>query len=384
MGMKVKDQHIAVFGESGSGKTVLLSSFYGASQEAGFVDRNKYQVLADDMAQGLRLAQNYLRMDKEARVPPTNRFGAQTYSFTLKPDGDTAPAGRPFDALRLIWHDYPGQWFAEDPSSEKESARRLRTVSDLLQSDVAIVLVDGQKLVDYAGEEEKYLKSMLWALCNGLLNLKGDILKNRKKLRTIPRIWILALSKADLHPDLDAPGFRDLIIEKVGDDVSRLQKTLRGFVADSQAFSLGEDYMLLSSAKFEPGKILVADRVGVDLITPVACLLPMERVAQWIELGIHPKAVQALLERSGVFAALLDGSVGAAAGKLFGKVPRVGKLLAPIAVPALQGALKLATAKAKAMRDAEVAKHDVVTAIVTQFRMDLEDGVRDGLLVKRP
>ena len=31
------EQHIAVFGESGSGKTVLLSSFYGATQEPQFL-----------------------------------------------------------------------------------------------------------------------------------------------------------------------------------------------------------------------------------------------------------------------------------------------------------------------------------------------------------
>ncbi len=32
--------------------------------------------------------------------------------------------------------------------------------------------------------------------------------------------------------------------------------------------------MLLSSAKFAPGKIEVAERVGLDLILPVACMLP--------------------------------------------------------------------------------------------------------------
>jgi hypothetical protein len=34
----------------------------------------------------------------------------------------------------------------------------------LLRSDVAILLVDGQKLLDNAGEEERYLKSLLWAV----------------------------------------------------------------------------------------------------------------------------------------------------------------------------------------------------------------------------
>ena len=34
---RVLDQHIAVFGQSGSGKTVLVSSFYGAMQEPEFL-----------------------------------------------------------------------------------------------------------------------------------------------------------------------------------------------------------------------------------------------------------------------------------------------------------------------------------------------------------
>ena len=41
-------QEIAVFGESGSGKTVLLSSFYGAAQEPQFVRKSLFRVVADD------------------------------------------------------------------------------------------------------------------------------------------------------------------------------------------------------------------------------------------------------------------------------------------------------------------------------------------------
>ena len=42
------EQHIAVFGESGSGKTVLLSSFYGATQEPQFLNASLFDVVADD------------------------------------------------------------------------------------------------------------------------------------------------------------------------------------------------------------------------------------------------------------------------------------------------------------------------------------------------
>lgn len=33
---RVREQHTAVFGESGSGKTVLVSSFFGPTQEGSY------------------------------------------------------------------------------------------------------------------------------------------------------------------------------------------------------------------------------------------------------------------------------------------------------------------------------------------------------------
>ena len=69
MAAKVKEQNLAVFGGGGSGKTVLLSSFYGASQEPSFLAESLYKVLADDTGQGTRLRQNYLRMRNQAEAP---------------------------------------------------------------------------------------------------------------------------------------------------------------------------------------------------------------------------------------------------------------------------------------------------------------------------
>lgn len=177
------------------------------------------------------MRQNYLRMRSKAQVPETNRFTATPYSFTLKMNstGDgKANKANPFDALRLVWHDYPGQWFEEEPSSAEEAARRIETFTTLLKSDVALVLVDGQKLLDHAGEEEKYLKSMLWGLREGLFKLKDDILAGDKPLAEFPRIWIIALSKADLHPGLDVNGFRDLLVETAAGDIAALHERSKG------------------------------------------------------------------------------------------------------------------------------------------------------------
>ncbi|TVZ00190.1 ATP/GTP-binding protein [Trebonia kvetii] len=386
MAAKVKEQNLAVFGESGSGKTVLLSSFYGASQEPSFLAESLYKVLADDTGQGTRLRQNYLRMRNQAKAPEANRFAATPYSFTLKvkePGGGKAAKAKPFNALRLIWHDYPGEWFTEEPSSTEEATRRVATFTRLLKSDVALVLVDGQKLLDYAGEEEKYLKSLLWGLRGGLEKLRDDILTDGEPLREFPRIWILALSKADLHPGLNAKGFQDLIVEKAAGDVSALHDALKTFVQVPEALSLGEDFMLLSSARFEPGKIEVTERVGLDLILPVATMLPFERLAQWAgRFAIPLKVLGGLVDHADALAGLLTGAGADAAAKFLAKIPKVVPVLAPIAIPGLAEAVKLGKSKLEEVHAQALADRDFLTAVVTQFRLDLDQGVEDHLFVK--
>ena len=154
---RILDQDIAVFGESGSGKTVLLSSFYGSSQEREFAKFSDHTVLAQDPGQGARLHGNYLGMKKRGEVPDFNKFRGDTYQFIVKPRprsaGDARRSTQPkFDQLRLNWHDYPGEWFHEDVNTETEKQRRLETFKTLLGSDVALLLVDGQKLVECKGE----------------------------------------------------------------------------------------------------------------------------------------------------------------------------------------------------------------------------------------
>lgn len=386
MAVKVKEQNIAVFGEQGSGKTVLISSFYGATQEPSFQDKSIYKVLADDSAQGRLLKQNYLRMLNEARVPATNRFAATRYSFTIKmknPDDGKVAKAKSFGALRLVWHDYPGQWFEAEPSSDEEAARRIETFTALLKSDVALLLVDGHKLLDYAGEEEKYLKLLLRGFAEELEKRKEDILPDGKLLTEFPRIWIIALSKADLHPDLDVIKFQDLIVQKAAGDIVELHKTLKGFVQLPEALSLGEDFMLLSSAKFEHNKIEVTERVGLDLILPVAFMLPFERLAQWADkFNIPLKILGELVDHADAFAAFFNSAAARAAVTILSKVPKVGPLLVAIAIPALEEAVKLSKKKLEEIHAQALEDRDYLTATLTQYRLDLDHGVEDRLLVK--
>ncbi|MFC8707647.1 hypothetical protein ACFUIV_36470 [Streptomyces anulatus] len=377
------EQHIAVFGESGSGKTVMLSSFYGATQEPQYLQKSLFHVVADEMGQGTRLHRNYLGMRESARLPATNRFSATSYAFSVKlKDGSDAKANkaRPFDALRLVWHDYPGEWFEEDVSGPEEAQRRVDTFMSLLGSDVALLLVDGQRLLDNAGQEERYLKSLLTNFRNGLLSIKSDLLKDGKPLVEFPRIWIMALSKSDLLPSLDVFNFRDLLVEKAGDDIVELRGVIAGLVEASDALSVGEDFVLLSSAKFGAEKIEVTKRVGLELILPLAAMLPFERHVRWAQLKQIPvKVAESLLGGAGALAAALVGSKVKLPGAV-GLLRNVVGLV--LSKEVLNEAAKVAGDKLKNINSEAMAKQNYLTATLTRFRMDLDRGEEEQVFLR--
>ncbi|MFC8537186.1 hypothetical protein ACFUJY_25170 [Streptomyces sp. NPDC057249] len=379
------EQHIAVFGEGGSGKTVMLSSFYGAMQEPQHLQKSLFRVVADDMGQGTRLHQNYLGM-KSARVPATTHFAATSYSFSVRmkdaPDAkaDKANKGKLFDALRLVWHDYPGEWFERDVNGPEEARRRIDAFMSLLTSDVALLLVDGQLLLENAGQEERYLKSLLANFRNGLLSLKDDLLEDGKPLVDFPRIWIMALSKSDLLPDMDVFGFRDLLVEKAGGDLVELREVIAGLVEADEALSVGEDFVLLSSAKFGEEKIEVTKRVGMDLILPLAAMLPFERHVRWGQSKQIPaKVAEGLLAGVGALATvLLEKKVKPAgpAGAVLNLVSRV------LSKELLDEAVKATGEKLKNMNSEAMAKQNYLTATLTRFRMDLDRGEEEQVLLR--
>ena len=374
------DQQIAVFGEAGSGKTVMVSSFYGATQEPHYLQKSLFHVVADDIGQGAQLHRNYLGMRESARLPMPTRFSSTTYSFSIKlKDGQSTRAmkARPFDALRLVWHDYPGEWFETDVSGPEEAGRRVDAFRSLLGSDVALLLVDAQRLLDNAGDEERYLKSLLSNVRNGLLSLKQDVLADGKPLIDFPRIWLLALSKSDLLPHLNVFAFRDLLIEKAADDIDELRKVLGGFVEASDAMSVGEDFLLLSSASFDADRIEVTKRVGLELLLPLAAMLPLERHARWAQAkNMSGKVVENLMGGAGALAVSLLGK-----GKLPGPL---GVLIGRLGPSLVDDAARLGGDKLEQINAEALAKGDHLTAILTRFRMDLDEGEAAQVLLRSP
>lgn len=383
---KTLEQHIAVFGERGSGKTVLISSFYGAAQEQHSRDNSLFHLIADDIGKGDRLHQNYLGMRDDFQVPATTKFGSTSYSFSIKlknPASSKDLRGSPFQALRLVWHDYPGEWFHQDVSGQTEAQRRVDTFKSLLGSDVALLLVDGQKLVDYAGEEERYLKSLFGNFRNSLLTLKDDLLDDGKPLVEFPRIWVIALSKADVIPDSDVLAFRDLLIRKVAGEIDALRGVLKEFVEGEEALSVGEDFMLLSSAKFEPDKIAVQERIGVNLILPLAAMLPFERHVKWAQLKKLPGKVGEVLLGAGASSAGAIATVLLGARWFPGRVGRVAGVVATVvSKDRLDQAFQTGGQKLREVNEQAIAKHKYLTATLTGFKMDLEKAEKDRILLR--
>lgn len=141
--------------------------------------------------------------------------------------------------------------------------------------------------------------------------------------------------------------------------------------------------MLLSSVRFEPGKIEVTERVGLDLILPVAFMLPLERLAQWADkFDIPLKVLGRLVDHANALAAVFNSAGAKVAVKFLAKVPKVGPLLVAVAIPALKKAVKLSTSKLEEIHAQALDDRDYLTATPAKFRLDLDQGVEDHLLVK--
>ncbi|RSZ66083.1 ATP/GTP-binding protein [Corynebacterium hylobatis] len=380
---RIQEQHIAVFGESGSGKTVLVSTFYGLSQEPE--DDQLFWIIADNQKHGMRLHQNYLGMRDSRQTPEVNRFASHSYAFSVRMKAEPEAKEKkklPFDALRLVWHDYPGEWFEQDVSGE-EAKRRVTTFRNLLTSDAALFLVDGQKLLDNKGQEERYLKALFTNFRNGLLSLKDDLLEDGKPLEEFPRIWVLALSKADLWPEMDVIRFRDLVTNKAGGEILDLRDVLAEFVAGEQALSVGEDFMLLSAAEFGEDKIEMKKNIGLDLILPLAAILPFQRQVRWNRAKLLPAKIAENVLRGGGYGIALVVTAFQLKGVGIGKLAIMKSLLDRIlSKETIDDWTALAVDKLNAIHEEAIAQKNYLTASLTNFSLALDKAEENRILLR--
>ena len=203
------------------------------------------------------------------------------------------------------------------------------------------------------------------------------MLAGSKHLVTFPRIWVIALSKSDLLPELDVVGFHELLVEKVAGEMNELGTVLAGFVEAPGALSVGEDFVLLSSAKFDASKIEETERVGLDLILPIAAMLPFSRFARWaIAMRHGGKVAEQLLRGVTPVARLISGKT-----KLPGPLGVFAALLGPRATGF---AAKLAEDKVRDINRNAKAKHDYISTMLTNFELDLDKAEKDQILIRSP
>ncbi|WP_167143978.1 hypothetical protein [Canibacter zhoujuaniae] len=323
----IAEQHIAVFGTARSGKTTLLSAFYGITQEAGYLRDKPYTVVPSNHGEAAELKRNYTKVRDSGAFPEvTDRLGAHEHRFSvfLRNDITTGLFGRtreitptknskPFAAMQLVWHDYPGEWLEELPTDEAERAKRISTLKTMLTAQVALLLIDGQKLADHTGNEGSYLREALSTYNRALVDARDDILENGKQLLKFPRIWVIGLSKADLLPDVTAAQLRKLILRHASDEIAALHETIKTYAKVDKALSVGEDYLLLSTHPDTLQQITTDSHKGrgrsnlpngLEILLPLAAVLPFERHMKWAKRLALPAPLTSMLVQGASFAAL--------------------------------------------------------------------------------
>lgn len=269
------EQHIALFGESGSGKTTLLTFFYGYQAESAFQKEAGYRLLAEDTTQGQTLLNSYYKIT-EKNLPGT-RLASREYRFTIRLNDVTDNIGR------LVWHDYPGEWWTETKTGE-EQADKEKTFLSLMASDVALFLVDGEKLKK---EGDRYLKCLFCHFRDELCRIKAtSSLKEKMPLEHCPRVWTICLTKSDLLPEITAEGFREYVLRVAYDEMKAVQQEIKAIIKEPDFFNFGDDYLILSVGEYDENNEKITNKnkhKGFDLIAPIAFTVPVKRARWWQE-----------------------------------------------------------------------------------------------------
>ena len=142
-------------------------------------------------------------------------------------------------------------------------------------------MCDAQQLKQ---EGDIYLRRLFKTFREELQRQKSNLRLEDNSLNKFPRTWIICLSKSDLMPDEDVYKFRNRVIKSVGDELDELKEVIEEMIEGDSYKSIGEAFLLLSSAEIDPstGKVKNASRaIGLDLIPPISIFLPIQNAANW-------------------------------------------------------------------------------------------------------
>lgn len=253
------DLHVAVFGASGVGKTVLLSAFYRAQTQPAFQEEYAYKIQATNKAQGNQLLGRFYRLEEGAFPEGSTRFEEYVFDFF--------PRDLPEPALRVHWYDYPGRWWEDEPADADERAAMREGLLKLGGSQVGLLIADGAK---YKAEGVNYLRWLFEHFADECDRLRRSGAAAGVEV-SFPSEWILALSKADIYPpDYGAKEFEREVVKGADDQLAKLGAVLRS----ERGF--GHRYLLLSSVAVGEGAIDPKTSIGVRTLAPAILLSTIE------------------------------------------------------------------------------------------------------------
>ena len=231
MNNDVPEIRVALFGQSASGKTTFLASYFGNLQRNSFEEEHGYRLEAEDVSQGNQLLTMYYGMEK-GRFPSGTVDEQPEFRFGFK------VRGLPKPCLRIVWYDYPGGWWEWTPKDRSEEQARAALFAKLLTSHVGILLIDGMR---YQTEGLPYVRQLLDQFKAEARRIVDALDENKESIdpETFPRHWILAVSKADTLPlDKTAEVVCKEIVIGAADQLAGVAKAVR-------ATSFGHQFLLL-------------------------------------------------------------------------------------------------------------------------------------------
>lgn len=210
--------------------------------------------------------------------------------------------------------------------------------------------------------------------------MQDDILSNGGQLDQFPRIWVIALSKADLWPEMCVSDFENLLNKKAANEINALRSKLLEFINNDEAFSFGKDFLLLSSAKFTPGSIDTSQQTGVDVLLPLASVLPIQRHLWWQELKILPIGMAEKLIGNDIVQFLAPKAIAILRNAKFSR-PKAMLLVAAFA-NLVEEMADQSSDSLLAFRDDAMKKRDFLRALVAEFTRKLQEVEEKRILVR--
>ena len=290
---KTGEMRIALFGQSTSGKTTLLASYFGNQQRDDFKKKYGYSLAVEDVSMRNKLLSRYYQMEGDNRGKDGGKFPLGTKSFE-RHDFNFMLHELREPGLKIVWYDYPGGWWENTPENLEEERCRRKAFGNLLQSHVGILLVDGVQYNDKGIEYVKLLLNQFSSEIEGIKNFLGNE-GNSIKEDTFPKQWIIAISKADVLPKgMTAEDISKKFVSHAADQLNGLREAV-----NSEDF--GSQYMLISSASCEGRKVInVHQYIGFQLIAPVVLLSVLAELAKKTSRG----------RVSGTFKGIFEGLKG--------------------------------------------------------------------------